>query len=73
MSWLYYPPSTSVISKSEHQQQGNLGKDRARMCWPHIAEGNIWHNKAAPSGIRGYKEGRKTSENQEEVSRGEAR
>ena len=70
------------ILARKNQQQGTLGTNRARMCSrrdrqaqmeldrTHFAEANIWHNQAGP-GMEStrQKEGGKTSENLEEVSR----
>ena len=73
--------SKDILARRK-QQQGTLGMNRARMCsrrdhqvqmeldQTHFAEANIWHNQAGP-GVESarQKEGGKTSENLEEVSR----
>ena len=74
--------SEKDILDRKNQQQGTLGKNRARMCSrrdrqaqmeldrTHFAEANVWHNQKGP-GVESarQKEGGKTSENLEEVSR----
>ena len=70
------------ILARKNQQQGTLVTNRARMCSrrdrqaqmeldrTHFAETNIWHNQTGPGGESArQKEGGKTSENLEEVSR----